>query len=366
MSRDAAMSRRSSAEAEILAVGMVTPVGASARQTAASVRAGIGRLAESYATDRTGAPLVMGLCDQTQLPPLTEEVTDRRLSVRHDRMLRMAGPALAEALGGPAAAGGVQPPPLLLGLTEPRAGARAAVGPEMLELVAAQSGQAIDRAQSRIYPLGRAAGLLALDDALALLDRREAAAVVVGAVDSYLDLGLLEALEGEGRLKTAQASDAFIAGEAAAFAVVAAAGTAARRGQAPLARVVATARGHEPGHLYSAEPHRGEGLSAALDALFAAPAGAAAGRVARVLGGLNGETFWAKEWGVARIRHAARFAETARLEHPADTFGDAGAALGPAMLALAALDLARGGDGPCLVWCGSDRGERAAALLAAA
>ena len=54
-----------------------------------------------------------------------------------------------------------------------------------------------------------------------------------------------------------------------------------------------------------------------------------------------------------------------RVQHPADCFGDAGAALGLVMLGLAAMDLARGRiDGDCLVWGGADRGERGAALLA--
>ena len=57
-------------------------------------------------------------------------------------------------------------------------------------------------------------------------------------------------------------------------------------------------------------------------------------------------------------------AERLRVQHPADCFGDAGAALGLIMLGLGALDLSRGRiDGDCLVWGGADRGERGAALL---
>jgi 3-oxoacyl-[acyl-carrier-protein] synthase-1 len=138
-------------------------------------------------------------------------------------------------------------------------------------------------------------------------------------------------------------------------------------GSAPLARVAGVGRGHEAGHLYSSEPHRGDGLAAAVRAALDAGAGAEAdpsARVACIYAGLNGESYWGKELGVAQIRCADRLLDPIRIEHPADCCGDAGAALGPLMLGLAALDLARGRvDGPCLVWAGSDRGERVAALL---
>ena len=222
--------------AEILAIGMVTPVGLSARQTASSVRTGIGRLAESYVTDRFGLPMVMGLVDEEQLPPLVEELEDRRLSIRQERLARLGGPALREAL---TSAPG-DPIPLLLGIAEPRDEARHPVGPEMLEVLSIQTGVAFDRSCSKTYPLGRAAGLVALDDALTLLDRGRASSVLVGAVDSYLDLGLLEALDREGRLKTGDVSDGFVPGEGAAFLLIAASRAGRRYGSPPVARIDAS------------------------------------------------------------------------------------------------------------------------------
>ena len=63
---------------------------------------------------------------------------------------------------------------------------------------------------------------------------------------------------------------------------------------------------------------------------------------------------------------AERFAENFEVEHPADCLGDAGAALGPILLGLAALGLEKGYRGsPCLVWSTSDREPRGAALLQA-
>jgi 3-oxoacyl-[acyl-carrier-protein] synthase-1 len=355
--------KRQHAPAEILAVGVVTAVGASAPQTAASVRAGLARLAESYVFDRFGDPLVMGLVDLEQLPPLVDELDNRELSIRHERLARLGAVALREALTSTPH----DPLPLLLGLPERRGEARHAIGPEMIELLATQSGVSFDLACSGVYPSGRAAGLVALDQALDLLDRGRATAVLVGAVDSYLDLRLLDALDGEGRLRNGEVSDGFVPGEGAAFLLLAPAPRGPRHGSEPLARVVGLGRGQEAGHLYSSEPHLADGLASAFRAALELGTEAVTpAKVACVYAGLNGESYWSKEWGVAQIRSAHRLADPIQVEHPADCFGDPGAALGPLMIALAALDLARGRvDGPCLVWTASDRGERAAVLLTA-
>ena len=83
------------------------------------------------------------------------------------------------------------------------------------------SGVAVDRARSLVLPFGRAAALLALERALQLLRSGEAETVVVGGVDTFLDLRLLE------RTGTAErpplgprVMDGFIPGEGAVFYVL--------------------------------------------------------------------------------------------------------------------------------------------------
>ena len=350
--------------AEILALGMATPVGLCTAQTAASVRTGIGRLVESHMPDVHGQMLVMGLADREQLPPMVEQLEDEELSPRHRRMAWLGGPALAEAL----ADWPMPSLPLLLGVAEPIEKAKYRAGPEMLRILSLQAGREIDAARSRVCPQGRAAGLLALADAVAMIGRREVEAVLVGGVDSYLDYTLLSALDNEGRLKSGEISDGFVPGEGAAFALVAATGTARRQGRKPLAVVKGVGRGSEPGHRYSRAPHRGEGLAAAFRALFASVAMTdPSERIGCVYAGLNGESFWSKEWGVASIRFADHLGDPLRIEHPADCMGDPGAAYGAIMLALAAHDIARGRcPTPCLVWAASDGEERAVALLSSA
>jgi 3-oxoacyl-[acyl-carrier-protein] synthase-1 len=128
-------------------------------------------------------------------------------------------------------------------------------------------------------------------------------------------------------------------------------------------QVLGAASAADPGHRYSDKPARGEGLALALEKLekvLPRPPGP----IATIYAGFNGESFGAKEWGVARLRHGDSFAQTAQMEHPADCFGDAGAATGALLLALAQADLGRGArSGPALVFVSSDREDRACALL---
>src|SRR5207247_2908624 len=106
-----------------------------------------------------------------------------------------------------------------------------------------------------------------------------------------------------------------------------------------------------------------EGLAQALDNLIAGLPRPPA-PIASIHAGFNGESFFAKEWGVARLRHSDRFAPSVSMEHSADCFGDAGAAMGALLVLLAHAALSRGDrGGPALVFSSSDREDRACALL---
>src|SRR5262249_54165271 len=157
-------------------------------------------------------------------------------------------------------------------------------------------------------------GLMALQEALELLEERPGALALVGGVDTYLDAALLRSLEEQRRLMTGSNRDGFFPGEGAAFLLLGSPGTAARAQRAPLAEVLAVALGRERGHRESPQPYLGDGLAEAFRGLFASiPAGTP--RVGCVYAGLNGEHFWAKEWGVAFTRSAERFAQDVEVEH---------------------------------------------------
>ncbi len=321
--------------------------------------------------NRAGDRLAMHLLEEKYLEPLKPELESIISGTAHRRMVRLGGRALAEA-----SAGCPTPLPLLLALPEAPEGR---VAPSLLAHLAIQAGIELDVGKSATYRQGGAGALYALADALALLSTGAVQQVLVGGVDTFLDLMRLGRLDAEGRTYGSRSRLGFLPGEGAAFLLLRGNGPGARGAPSPsgppaMARVLGVGTGEEKGHRYSKEPYRGEGLADAFEALFQ-HIPSTQPKVRCVYAGFNGEEMPAKEWGVARLRNSERFAEEVQVEHPADCIGDSGAALGPIMLGLAAVAISQGylpeprpiwaeGDpGPCLVWCASDRAPRAAALL---
>ena len=106
--------------------------------------------------------------------------------------------------------------------------------------------------------------------------------------------------------------------------------------------------------------HRAAGALAPI-----AKAAPSARRVAEIWCDLNGERGRALEWGFLETRALAALGAARRLT-PAAFVGDLGASSGALLLALAAfaLRVPRGAGGAALVCGASERGERAAAVLA--
>jgi len=180
-------------------------------------------------------------------------------------------------------------------------------------------------------------------------------------VDSYFDLGRLQDLDADGRLLNELNPDGFLPGEGAGFVALARVAAVRDRWE-PRGLVVATGQGFEKGHLGSPEPLLGDGLSEAVAMTLGATPPDRLPCTA-VYANLNGESLGAKEWGVAYLRNKRFFADPFDLVHPAEGTGDAGAAMGPILVALAALNLAQHA-GATLVWCAADEGERAALCVA--
>jgi|SRR2546429_2970341 len=335
---------------------MVTPVGGTALQTVNSIRAGISRYAERPLDDSENHAIVMALLPDDWLPALSYQLEDfGALTEREKRMLRLAGPALREA---------VKELPsthaLALDLALPETPERVAppAGDSFLRALSIQSGVDLDIRASRVFLGGRAAGLQALGAAMA---RARDTFTLVGGVDSYLDPEVLTVLEMEGRLLKEDAMDAFAPGEGAGFLLL---GSAAKNDGPLVAAVVhEPGFGREPGHRDSDEPYRGDGLAAAI---AAALGNGAARPIETVVCSLNGENLGAKEWGVSLLRNRRFFQEDVRIWHPADCFGDTGAAMGPLLLGFAALGLKQGHvKEPCIVWCSSDGELRGAVCVSA-
>jgi 3-oxoacyl-[acyl-carrier-protein] synthase I len=343
----------------VVGIGMTTAVGLSAKETAASERAGTMRFAESHFHDRRYNPFTLALVPDDGLPTLARELRRVKLAARENRLLRLATQPLRESVA--ALPAGVPRPPLLLVLPDATP-ARPIDGAVFLDLLTRQVGGVFDGTRSEAHCLGRPGGVLALGRAAEWIRAGVAPFVVVGGVDTFRDLCVLAFLDAEGRVKSEANLDGFIPGEGAGFLLLGSRRNAESSGAEVLAVLSAVAHGVEPGHLHSEEPYRGAGLAAAVQS---AAAMAPPGTLRSIYSTMNGESHWAKEWGVAFLRSRAAFAEEHAIHHPAEYFGDLGAASGPVLIGLAALGI-RGGyrSGPCLVCASSDRETRAAVIVA--
>jgi 3-oxoacyl-[acyl-carrier-protein] synthase-1 len=347
----------------IVGVGMMTAVGLTALETAASVRAATMRFGETPIRDQQFEPFVMAEVPDDGLPPLAESLAaEISLTQREMRMLRLGMLPLVEALA--KMPNGQRAPGLALALPEMQPGHRVDGG-RFLELFAKQTDMRFDIARSAAVDEGRAGALVAIARAAQAIRTGQASFMLAGAIDTYRDLFVLGTLDQEERVKSASNHDGFIPGEGAAFLLLASETAAQQAGLPPLGSVTRVALDEEPGHLYSDAPYRGEGLARTLAQLFSS--GDVGGPIADVFSSMNGESHWAKEWGVGFIRNRSAFLEDSVMYHPADCFGDTGSATGPLLVGLAALGIRDGyRRSPCLVYCSSDHGSRAALAVNAA
>jgi 3-oxoacyl-[acyl-carrier-protein] synthase-1 len=345
----------------IVGVGMMTAVGLTAPETAASVRSGTARFAETSIRDKSWQPFTLAVVPEEGLPGLSDRlVAAVGLTARETRLLRLATMPLRECVR-PVAS---QPPSMGLCLALPEAprGTPAVDGARFLAMLALQVGGVFDPQRSDATHTGRAGGLTAVGQAAAVIEQGLADFMIAGGVDTYFDLLVLATLDRDGRIKSETNADGFIPGEGAGFVLLASRRAAAARSLPTVARISSVAVGFEVGHLDSAEPYKGDGLAATISQL--AGRGAVDEPIGEVYSSINGENHWAKEWGVSYLRNRPIFRPDHRVHHPADCYGDNGAASGPLMLGLAAL---AGRDSrrraPVLVYGSSDQGVRAAVIV---
>lgn len=343
----------------VVSVGAVSPIGLSMAETAASARARVARLREIEWRDRRFQPFIVGAVPEDGLPELESALSNLYLQYREARMLRLAHVALDEVLL--PVTEYATPIPLLLALPEHHT--TKPLDPKVfLTRLARQTHANIDLPRSVAVPNGRAAGLMAFQRATEILETNQAEFVLIGGVDSLIDLYVLGTLDMHGRIRNEVNSDGFSPSEGAAFLLLTLASTAAKQGLPPLATILGSAIGQEAGHIYAQEPYLGDGLAATFSTLFTkAPPPSP---IACVYASFNGERYWGKEFGVARLRNSAAFVPDHQMEHPAECFGDMGAAHGAMLAVLAVHGIMKNyRPAPCLVYASSDYGGRAAVLL---
>jgi 3-oxoacyl-[acyl-carrier-protein] synthase-1 len=146
--------------------------------------------------------------------------------------------------------------------------------------------------------------------------------------------------------------DGFVPGEGAGMLLLATEQAVNTYGLSPIGVISLPGIAVESGHRYSEQPYRGDGLA---DAFSLALENCPNQIIQTILASLNGENLGAKEYGVAVVRNKEKLAEDFRLEHPADCFGDIGAAFAPVLTGIACIGMLKGYlKGPALVYSSSD------------
>src|SRR5256885_17193054 len=100
----------------VVAAGMITAVGLSAAETAASVRSGTARFGETTILDKEFEPFVLAEVPEDGLPGLVDDIAKEALSSREVRLIRLATVAFAGCLK--SLPQGEPPPGLILALPE--------------------------------------------------------------------------------------------------------------------------------------------------------------------------------------------------------------------------------------------------------
>jgi 3-oxoacyl-[acyl-carrier-protein] synthase-1 len=338
----------------IVALGARTPVGLTAETSAAAIRAGICRLWEHpYLVSQRGDGIVMGL----------DGVLDPQIA-GVERVQALAEVALREILMK------LRIPTLplpaidvLLGLPEPRPGLEA---PELEQMTLALGRRLAGEGVARVYslPLGHAAALEALRQAVTRIRGDQASLCIVGGADSYSAPETLIWLESNRQLVGPETRLGFIPGEGAAFLAVASEELRARLDLPSLAELVNVSTARETKLIKSDAINLGEGLSAAIvgaTEMLHLPEE----QIDDVYCDINGERYRSEEWGFAVLRAQRVLRNGGAYTTLVSECGDLGAA-STAMAAVLAVQAGRRSyaQGPrALLWGSSEGGLRAAALL---
>lgn len=336
---------------------LLTAAGANSIANFCAYRAGICTYQSANYHTLDHHQITLALVPDGALPPLADALEEAGLSYRDERLLQMtsmaAGQMLAQYQGDPI--------PLIMAGPENYPNLENQFPSRFLALLREQAELPILYNASRILCTGRTGMLEAIRIAQHYLASGHYEQVLVGGVDSCQHSDWLLMLDRDGRLKSESArnnGDNFVPGEGAAFLLLTNNPTLAMQSRGYRITLGTPGFGDEPGHIYSNELYRGAGLDAAVKAALSCLPEQQ--KIHTVFSSMNGEHYWAKEFGVAIARSSHRLHQH-KLEHPADCYGDIGAATGGALIALAAQSCFKSSiPTHCLVCTSSDSSYRAA------
>ncbi|TGO02658.1 hypothetical protein PN36_21285 [Candidatus Thiomargarita nelsonii] len=336
----------------IIGIGARTTIGATAPLTASAVRAGINCFAEHpYMIDKIGEPMIVAM---------DNELSEELLGI--ERFLQLATPAAQEALtplkqSNPNIT-------LIIGLPPKRIGLPAHLATEIAQQLPNKIKCTFD--QIKTIAGGHASALLAIEQAIQIIQQNPAQLCLIGGVDSYLQPETLEWLDYNQHLHSTANRYGFIPGEAAGFCLLASQQTVHQLSLKPLAQILAVASTQEKNCINTDTVCIGEGLSAAFSNVFQTlkPSNR---QIEQIFCDLNGERYRADEYGFSVLRTREFFVDPGKFMAPADCWGDVGAATGALLINLITTAAAKGyAQGELsLLWASSESGERSAALLQA-
>ena len=341
----------------IAGIGMVSSVGGDTAMTTAAVNAGISGYGISEFNGINNEPVTMASVPDSFFSTIDVEIKkSRRFNMRHDRVTKMAIVAIREAC---ALHTTEHPISLLLAMPEGQVD-EDGLSPLINNLEHNCSPWISIKHCKRIFS-GRAAGMDIIDFAFSYLNDQSNKFILVGGSDSYMDYSRIDPLAQEDRLLSESNMDGFAPGEAASFLLLTPHYDLAMQRNGHIVALNPPGIADEVGHLHSEEPYRGEGLDQAFkQALKIQPEP----MICNIYSCMNGESHWAKEYGVAFVRNKKDFTETVNIEHPADILGDLGSATSSMLIALAADDLYSNDTASShLVYSSSDAAKRGAIVL---
>ncbi len=344
----------------VAANSMLTPIGRGAKRVFCSVEAGINRYRESDVLGSDGEPIPMALVPRDAISDAIDySLLSGELSARQKRLLRIATVALEDIKPS------LPPTPIPLFLAGPeRYTDDLAINHNLIKNLGLQSDASIDLSLSRAVNIGRAGVIDMIDMAARYFDATDAHYVLVGGVDSYYHTPTLDYLDDQHRLLLASNKDGFVPGEGAGFLLLISPNAPDEIKQQATATLSSPSLQQEQAHLLNTSSNSAS-LAEALTDVFEKQTDGIDAPIDTIYSSANGETYYTKELSVAMLRYHDCFTENKTIIHPAEYFGDIGAAFGAVMVGLAVEKIqqekiqANQKENPILLYCASDSGTRA-------
>lgn len=344
----------------IAGIGMITSIGFNSEMSAASVKAGISgyQASSNLFNSENNAYTISPVPEEIFSSFHVEVEDDNNYSAQYDHIIKMAIFAIEEALDGISFKQSI---PLILAVPDEYESAHYVPFEMLMDRLLKHEKFSFKAELIRFVSTGRAGSLQALEIADEYLYEQNMEYVIFGGSDSYVCGTRLKALDKTKRVLAKNRMNGFAGGEGAGFVLLTHNINKALIKNNSIMSLASVGSSHETGHINSKEPYRGEGLDKAFKEALKNYHGTG---IDAVYSSMNGENFWAKEYGVAMLRNKRCFKESVSIEHPADCFGDLGVAIGSVLLGLSAITLSNSANHKThLIYSSSDGLWRAAVRM---